>query len=487
MLSAPVGDFALTPDGENLLFTAQIDDKWGLWLTKIRERSTAQILTLGDQNPGAIELLKDGKSAVMMQGGGRIVKIDLGPALGNGGGKATSKPVAFAAEMQIDGPRERDYIFEHAWRQTRHKFYDPKLHGVDWQAMKENYQTFLPSINNNHDFADLLGELLGELNASHTGGRYRPRGQDGDQTASFGLIYDQNHQDIGLRVAEVIKNGPCDTAECQIKPGVVITHLDGVRLTPDIEPWKLLNRKVDKPVRLGLHDPAANREWEEVIRPINLGEEGNLLYERWIATRRELCEKLSGGRVGYVHVRGMNDASFRRVYSEVLGLNAEKEALIVDTRFNGGGWLHEDLATFLSGDRYCYFAPRDHEKGDLGGEPINKWVRPVAVLQSESNYSDAHFFPWAFKAKKIGKLIGAPVPGTATAVWWETQIDNSIVFGIPQVGMITLDGSYLENLQLEPDVLVYNNPGDVAAGKDPQLEKAVEVLLEDLKTVESPK
>ncbi|MFN5320192.1 MAG: S41 family peptidase [Planctomycetota bacterium] len=487
MLSAALGDYALTPDGENLIFTAQIDDKWGLWLTKVRERSTAQILSLGDQSPGAIELLKDGKSAVLMQGGGRLVKVDLAPAFGNGGGKATSKPIAFAAEMQIDGPRERDYIFEHAWRQTRHKFYDPKLHGVDWQAMKENYQAYLPSINNNYDFADLLSELLGELNASHTGGRYRPRGQDGDQTAAFGLIYDQNHQDIGLKVAEVIKNGPCDTADCQIKPGVIITHIDGVRLTPDVEPWKLLNRKVDKPIRLGLHDPAGNREWEEVIRPINAGEEGNLLYERWIATRRELCEKISGGRIGYVHVRGMNDASFRRVYSEVLGLNAEKEALIVDTRFNGGGWLHEDLATFLSGKRYCYFAPRDHEKGDLGGEPINKWVRPVAVLQSESNYSDAHFFPWAFKAKGIGKLIGAPVPGTATAVWWETQIDSSIVFGIPQVGMIALDGSYLENQQLEPDVLVYNNPGDVATGKDPQLEKAVEVLLEDLKTTESPK
>ncbi len=487
MLSSSVGDFALTPDGEHLIFTAQVDDKWGLWLTKLRERSTSQILALGDQAPSNMHLLKDGKSAVLLQGGGKLAKVDLAAALGDGGGKATSKPIAFAAEMQIDSPRERDYIFEHAWRQTRHKFYDPKLHGVDWQAMKENYQAFLPSINNNHDFADLLGEMLGELNASHTGGRYRPKGQDGDQTAAFGLIYDQNYHDVGLKVSEVIKNGPCDTADCQIKPGVVITHLDGIRLTPDIEPWALLNRKADKPVRLGLHDPAANREWEEVIRPISIGDETNLLYERWIATRRELCEKLSGGRIGYVHVRGMNDPSFRRVYSEVLGLNADKDALIVDTRFNGGGWLHEDLATFLSGKRYCYFAPRDHEKGDLGGEPINKWVRPVAVLQSESNYSDAHFFPWAFKAKGIGKLIGSPVPGTATAVWWETQIDNSLVFGIPQVGMITMDGSYLENQQLEPDGLVYNNPGDVAAGKDPQLEKAVEVLLEDMKTIEVPK
>ena len=111
---------------------------------------------------------------------------------------------------------------------------------------------------------------------------------------------------------------------------------------------------------------------------------------------------------------------------------------------------------------------------------MNKWTKPVVVLQSESNYSDAHFFPWAFKEKGVGKLVGAPVPGTATAVWWESQINSAIVFGIPQVGMVTNDGKYLENNQLEPDVKVLNDPQSVAEGKDPQMAKAVEVLLNDL-------
>lgn len=393
---------------------------------------------------------------------------------------AKPKPVAFAADLTIENPAEREYIFEHAWRQVLRKFYDPKLHGVDWPAMKQHYGQFLPSINNSHDFAELLSEMLGELNASHTGCRYRPGAPDGDRTAALGLLYDVDYDGVGLRVAEVLDRGPCDRADSRIKPGVVITHLDGIRLTPEINPWALLNRKADKPVRLALHDPDANEEWEEVIYPIPFGQIRNLMYERWIATRRELCESLSGGRIGYVHVRGMNDASFRRVYSEVLGRNHEKEALICDTRFNGGGWLHEDLATFLSGKTYCYFAPRGHEPGELGGEPINKWTRPVVVLQSESNYSDAHFFPWTFRTKGVGKLVGAPVPGTATAVWWERQINPDLVFGIPQVGMITLEGEYLENQQLEPDVLVYNAPPAMAAGKDPQLEKSVEILLEQL-------
>jgi len=470
--SSALGSFDLSPDGEHLLYTAQVDDKWALWLCKVRDRSTSNVLSL--QGPSAVHYSKDGKNAFLMQNG-KLAKIDLAGA--KGGGKAKSKPIAFAAEMTVDGPGEREYIFEHAWRQVKRKFYDEGLHGVDWDMMKQNYAEFLPTINNNYDFAELLSEMLGELNASHTGARFRPRRSNTDSTAAFGLLYDVAYDGVGLKVAEVIERGPCDSADCKIKPGAIITHLNGTELTTDVNPWKLMNHLADKAVRLTLK---GDEEWEEVIRPISTREETNLLYERWIANCRKLCEELSDGKIGYVHVRGMNDGSFRRVYSEVLGTNNEKKALIVDTRFNGGGWLHEDLATFLDGETYCQFAPRGFEDGGLGGEPLNKWTKPVVVLQSESNYSDAHFFPWAFKVKGVGKLVGAPVPGTATAVWWESQINPAIVFGIPQVGMVTNDGKYLENNQLEPDVLVLNDPQSVAAGKDPQMEKAVEVLLKDL-------
>lgn len=478
LMSASVGDFVLTPDGEALVYTANVDNEWGLWVNKVRDRSTTKAMSLGRSRPGELYVLKSGKSVILRHNGGKISKIDLGSALS--GGKASPKSIPFAAEMIIDGPGERAYIFEHSWRQTLRKFYDPKMHGVDWRAMKENYSSFLPSINNNYDFADLLGEMLGELNASHTGGRYRPRGSGGSSTASFGLFYDVKHRGVGLKVAEIMEKGPCDNAETKIIPGVIITHINGTKLTPDVNPWKILDRQSGKPVRLALHLPSKKMLWEEVITPFGVGSERGLLYERWIKTRRELCEKLSGGKVGYVHVKGMNDASFRTVYSDVLGLNNEKQALIVDTRFNGGGWLHDDLITFLDGDEYCFFLPRDHEVGDLGSEPAKKWTKPVCVLQSESNYSDAHFFPWAFKVQKVGKLIGAPVPGTATAVWWETQIDSGIVFGIPQVGIKTVDGKYLENMQLEPDVLVINDPESVSRGKDKQLAVAVKEMLKEI-------
>lgn len=170
----------------------------------------------------------------------------------------------------------------------------------------------------------------------------------------------------------------------------------------------------------------------------------------------------------------MNDPSFRAVYEKALGKYTNKEALVVDTRFNGGGWLHDDLATFLDGEKYFTITPRDQ---DLGDEPMFKWHKPSVVLMGEGNYSDAHMFPEVYKALNIGKLIGMPVPGTATAVWWETQIDPSLVFGIPQVGIRNKDGELLENNQLEPDIKVRNKPEDAVSGKDAQLERAVKELL----------
>jgi C-terminal processing protease CtpA/Prc len=175
----------------------------------------------------------------------------------------------------------------------------------------------------------------------------------------------------------------------------------------------------------------------------------------------------------------MNDQSYRTVYEKVLGENADKESLIVDTRFNGGGWLHDDLATFLNGQKYITFMPRGQ---NLGSEPQFKWMKSSIVVMGEGNYSDAHMFPYTYKALGIGKLVGMPVPGTGTAVWWE-KLQNGMVFGIPQVGMVDIDGDYLENKQLEPDIKVSNDPGKVSKGEDQQLAAAVKELLRSAKSM----
>jgi C-terminal processing protease CtpA/Prc len=214
------------------------------------------------------------------------------------------------------------------------------------------------------------------------------------------------------------------------------------------------------------------------VKPINAGQENELLYTRWVERYREMVDRLSGGRLGYVHVRGMNDGSMRTVIDEVLGRYGAKEALVVDTRFNGGGNLHEQLSDFLSGRKYFDVVPRGQA---YGHQPLMKWNKPSIVVMGEANYSDAHLFPVAYKLKNLGKTVGMPVPGTGTFVWWETQIDPTLVFGIPQGGWITPDGKYCENTQLDPDLRVPNTWEALSAGRDEQIEAAVKSLLADLK------
>ena len=472
--SGNISDYFLSSDGEKLFFIARMEKGYDLWMTNPRTKETKLVAKL-DGGPGGMDLTKDGKSLFVVSDG-KIVKVDAES------GKVA--PVTVNGEMVLRADKEREYIFDHAWRQVGKKFYDPTIHGINWKGFHDNYAKFLPHINNNYDFQELLSELLGELNASHTGGRYNPQAtggqQTGDNTASLGLLYDETYTGNGVKVMEVLAGGPFINAKTKITKGVIIEKINDEPLTADMDWNSLLNRQTGKNVLLSLYNPETKQRWEETTKPISQGAEQGLLYDRWVENNRKKVEELSGGKVGYLHVQGMNDGSFRSVFEDALGKAAGKEALIVDTRFNGGGWLHDDLVTFLSGKKYLSFSPQGVTP--TSGEPFNKWTGPSTVLMSESNYSDAFIFPYAYKSLNVGKLIGMPVPGTGTAVWWETQIDPTLVFGIPMVATIGKEGRPTENLQLEPDIKVPNDFKSVLSGKDPQLERAVKEMLEEIKT-----
>lgn len=471
--STHLSDAVLANDGSKLFYMSRYEKGADLWQTDLRTKETKKLLKMGARDVGEVIMDKKGKN-IFILADGKISKV------GVEGGK--KKGIGVSGEMVLNETDEREYLFEHAWRQVEKKFYKIDLHDVSWDFYKKEYAKFLPHINNNHDFAEMLSEMLGELNASHTGARFRPKTKNGDQTASFGLFFDQDYSGKGLRVVEVMDKGPLDNSESKIKSGVILEKIDGVSISSSQNVYKLLNRKEDKNTLLSLYNPTTGERWEETSKPISLGAENQLRYRRWVENCRKMVDSLSNGEIGYVHVRGMNDASYRTVYEETLGKNGNKKALVVDTRFNGGGWLHDDLATFLDGKKYMSFVPRDQE---LGTEPQFKWTKPSIVVMSESNYSDAHMFPYTYKALGIGKLVGMPVPGTGTAVWWE-RMQNGMVFGIPQVGMVGNDGKYLENQQLEPDIKVPNDPAAVSKGQDQQLEAAVKELEKEVKKVIRP-
>lgn len=460
-----LGDALLSKDGDKLFYLARFEKGYDLWETNIRTRETKILAKLSASRVGGLEMDKKGKNLFLLSAG-KIMKISV-----NGG---KQEAIGIDGEMRLNKSAERAYMFDHMWRQVVKKFYRPDLHGVDWDFYKKTYARFLPHINNNHDFAEMMSELLGELNASHTGCYFRSGEPTGDRTASLGLYYDLAYDGNGLKVAEVMKGSPIQQKGSKVKAGTIIEKIDGKEIVAGENYYELLNRKAGEYTLISLYDPKTKERWDERIKPISQRAAYNLRYKRWVERCRELVEEASDGRVGYVHVRGMNDGSFRTVYEDVLGRNAQKEALIVDTRFNGGGWLHDDLATFLDGKEYMRFQPRGQ---DLGPEPQFKWTKPSIVVMGEANYSDAHMFPYTYRALGVGKLLGMPVPGTGTAVWWENQQDPSLVFGIPQVGSVPKEGGFLENTQLEPDIEVRNEPAELLKGRDQQLERAVQELL----------
>jgi tricorn protease len=465
--SSSLADAVVNATNDKLYYLARFESGADLWSTDLRTKETKLVTKLNAGNAG-MELSPDGKS-LFIAANGSIVKLD--PESGK------RDNININGEMIHNAAGERDYIFEHAWRQVKKKFYVADLHGVDWNYYYDEYKKFLPYIRNNYDFADMLGEMLGELNASHTGCRYGPPQVNTDATAALALFYDFDHKGKGLKIAEVVEKGPLDKATSKVRAGHIIESIDGEEIAADVDFYQYLNRKAGKLTLLSIFDPATNTRWEETVKPVTLGEENELLYQRWVENRRKETERLSGGKLGYVHVRGMNDPSMRVVMDEVLGKNLEKEAIIVDTRFNGGGNLHEQLSDFLSGKKYFDIIPHGQT---IGWQPQTKWIKPSIVLIGESNYSDAHLFPLAYKLKNLGSTVGMPVPGTGTFVWWETQIDPTLVFGIPQGGWRTPDGKFAENTQLEPDIRVKNEPEAMSKGRDMQLEKAVQELQKSL-------
>ncbi len=461
--SSELGDYYISKDGSKLFYLAKFEKGFDLWQTNLRTKETKILVKLGSEG-GGLMADKEGKTLFVIANGG-ITKVDIE--------KGEPKPLALKGEMILNENAERDYLFEHIWRQVVKKFYVKDLHKVRWDFYKVEYAKQISHINNDQDFADAMSEMLGELNASHTGAFCRNHEMLGDQTARLGIFFDASFSGNGLQVAEAMKKSPVTVNGSKIKKGVIIEKIDGNIIAPDNSYYKFLNRKAGQNTLLSLFDPTTKLRWEETVKPISGQEESELRYQRWVENCRQIVDSLSGGKIGYVHVRGMDDHSYRNVYDETLGKLAFKEGLVVDTRFNGGGWLHDDLATFLSGKEYITIMPRGQ---NLGHEPMFKWSKPSVVVMNESNYSDAHMFPYTYKALSIGKLIGMPVAGTGTAVWWEGLM-NDVVFGIPQVGMVDIHGEFLENKQLEPDVKVANDPGIVSLGRDQQLEKAVETLL----------
>ena len=462
-MSSNLSGMALTNDGEKFYFMTSFEKGYDLWEMDVREKSMKITKKLGQ---GGAQLRMKGDNLFVLSGN-NLQKLDKG-------GKSTS--IKYDATMELNLAEEREYMFDHVFLQIEKRFFMKDHHGVDLAMMKEAYHPFLPHINNNYDFSEMLSEILGELNVSHTGSGYRPSSRGGDATAEFGVLLDLDYKGDGLKIAEVVEGGPFDKQKSQVKAGCIIEKIDGVEITKGMDYYPLLNNKRGKTVLVTLKD--GGKTWEETVKPISHGTMNDLLYDRWVKHNEETVKKLSNGRLGYVHIKSMGDASYRDVYSQILGKYNLCDGIVIDTRFNGGGRLHEDIEILFSGEKYLEQVINDSVACVM---PSRRYNKPSVMLIGEANYSNAHGTPWVYKYKQMGSLVGMPVPGTMSSVTWETLQDPSLYFGLPVVGYRTEQGNWLENTQLEPDVKVRNTPEKMADGVDEQLEAAVRELLKEVK------
>lgn len=464
--SAPMADAFIDASGENLYFLAEVDKGYDIWKMNLRKREP-RLVNKASLPMSMFAMDKTGKTVFIL--GSQPKKF------ATAGDKLT--PITARGTLDIDVAAERDAMLTDVWKQEKEMFYRTDMHGVDWDAMVEHYRQFLPHIDNNNDYADLLSELLGELNVSHTGGRYRP-GLSGnsESTSTLGLLYDMTYDGRGMKVDEIIVGGPFDNAATAMAPGAIVTAVNGTEINAETNLADLFNGLAGKKTLITFKTPGG-KVVNETIKPITTAAQNNLLYKRWVDARAEDVRRWSNGRLGYVHIPSMNDASFRPMYSDLLGKYNECEGVVIDIRFNGGGRMHEDIEQLFSGSKYFTQVIRGVETCDM---PSRRWNKPSIMVQCEACYSNAHGTPWVYQHQGLGKLVGMPVAGTMTSVNWIRMQDPTLVYGIPVVGYQLPDGSYLENTQLYPDVTVDNDPTSLANGEDLQLRTAVETLLKDI-------
>jgi Tol biopolymer transport system component/C-terminal processing protease CtpA/Prc len=464
--SSDLGDAVLAKDGEKLYYLTAFEKGMNLWSTNLRTKETKQEIAL-NANSASLMWDKQQKNLYLIANGS-ISKINPETM--------KQEPIKIAGEMTYDKDAERAHLFEHIWLRTKGIFYTPDMHGVDWEAAKSNYEKYIPHIGNEYEFAEMISEMIGELNVSHAGARYSGTIAMADATASLGIFIDYSFKANGIKVIEVISGGPLDKAGITIKPGMIIEQIDGELVSPEIDFAKFLNRKAEKFTLIEVLDPSSGTRAQYTIKPISLGAENQLLYKRWVRKNQAEVDSLSGGKLGYVHIPGMSDEPYRNVYEEMMGKYHEREAVIVDTRFNGGGDLVADLAMFFTGEKFLTYATEDRV---VGYEPTSRWTKPTLAMFNEANYSDGHCFACGYTDLKIGKTVGMPTPGTCSFAGWES-LSNGVRWGAVPISAKNKAGEWLENNETRPQFEIKNMPGKIDKGIDQQLTKAVEELLKEV-------
>jgi len=454
-----------SPDGKTFAYTLN----GGLHTIGWENPEAKQIA--GGVGPSQLTYSADGKRIDFVRSGGNIATV------GAGGGSVST--VEFAAEVERDLQEERLYVFDAVWRIMRDDFYDPKMHGADWNAARERHLRRAELAPTERDFESVVNDLLGELNSSHMGysrGYAAPKGEPA--AGELGITWSDDRPAKGLKVDAVVPGSPASKAESKIEAGETVLAVDGVELTPTVNVWSLLTGKTGERVKLQVA-AADGQEREVIIRPANVRDIGQWRYEAFVAGERQRAEELSQGQVGYLHIRSMDQPSLEDFERDLFAAGHGRKALIIDVRWNGGGWIADNLLGMLMVEPHAYTIPRDGHRGyptDRRMAPA--WSGPTVLMANATSVSNAEILAHAFKTLGRGPVVGETTYGGVISTGSATLVDGSRV-RLPGRGWYRIgDGQNMEHHGAEPDIAVAFGPADEAAGRDPQLEAAVKAALE---------
>lgn len=439
-------------------------------------------ITTKNKRPSRITVDNKGKTMFMTLSSGTLSSVTLS--------NNKSESLTISAKMDINYSEESNQIFEEGWKAINDGFYDPNFHGQDWSALKDKYKPLAMKASTRIDFQNIFNWMLGQINASHMGFRSGENREDlqRESTGLLGVEFEPKNN-ISLKVNHVTYGMPANRAASTIQKGDIITAVNGTKLTKDLNVYRLLEGTSNEKIYLEVQ--RGNESLEIIIRPQSSNREEN--YNAWVKERKRLTEKYSNGKLGYIHIQGMNWQSFEEFERELTSAGLEKKGLVIDVRYNGGGWTTDYLMAVLTVKQHSYTVPRgaadnlEKEQTKFVNHypyserlPLVAWTKPSVALCNSTSYSNAEIFSHAYKTLGIGTLVGEPTFGAVISTGAARLIDGSYV-RMPFRGWYAK--STRSNMELGPavpDVLVTNNPDDKAKGEDTQLKTAVEALLKQL-------
>ncbi|HEY1860800.1 MAG TPA: S41 family peptidase, partial [Gemmataceae bacterium] len=490
-IPASEGAISPDPDASKIAFRSMGTNGDDLWVASTQGGQLTRVTT-GNLRPQQIQWSKRLPDTIYFRDGEGVLRMarvgmpDLTSALRGGPAGAAGQPASLNFSVKLTIRRDEMFgeMFEQSWRALSEHFYDEKFHGIDMEALRAKYRPLVKHVAMKEDLYSLISIMMGELNASHMGisGMSPP---PEETTADLGILFDESFPGPGLKIAEILKRGPADRRGLNLKPGDVITAIDDTELTEQTDLSQLLNSKAEEPLSLQIlaagatdpKDPKAKRRVE--IKATSRDKVQNLMYDRWVDHNAKRVAELSKGKIGYIHISSMDENGLDRFVRALYSDNYDKDAIVLDVRFNGGGFTHDQVLNYLGAKEHTLFRQRDGGEGLVLRPYDRKWTKPLVLLINNRSYSDAEIFPSAFRTLGLGKLVGQATGGHVIGTSAIQLIDGSI-FRIPRTGVYTVKGVNMEKEGVTPDIPVEPVPDQVAKGVDPQLDKAVEVVQQDV-------